>query len=70
MPTLDGRSKKFELFDDLFQTTLKIHNQITEEDKLNYFPSLLRDNALQTFKNINSPSSENVGETLIVFRRK
>ena len=33
MPTFDGKSEKFELFDDLFQTSLKIHNQLTEEDK-------------------------------------
>ena len=32
MPTFDGKSEKFELFEDLFQTSLKIHNQLTEED--------------------------------------
>ena len=26
MPTIDGKSEKFELFEDLFQTSLKIHN--------------------------------------------
>ena len=35
MPTFDGKSEKFELFEDLFQTSLKIHNQLTEEDKIN-----------------------------------
>ena len=55
MPTFDGKSKKFELFDDLFQTSLKIHNQLTEEDKINYFHSLMRGDALQTFKNITTP---------------
>ena len=33
MPTFDGKSEKFELFEDLFQTSLKAHNQLTEEDK-------------------------------------
>ena len=33
MPTFDGKSEKFEMFGDLFQTSLKIHNQLTEEDK-------------------------------------
>ena len=33
MPTFDGKSDAFELFEDLFQTSLKIHNQLTEEDK-------------------------------------
>ena len=52
MPTFDGKSEKFELFEDLFQTSLKIHNQLTEEDKIYYFHSLMRGDALQTFKNI------------------
>ena len=35
MPTFDGKTEKVELFEDLFQTSLKIHNQLTEEDKKN-----------------------------------
>ena len=70
MPTFDGKSEKFELFEDLFQTSLKIHNQLTEEDKINYFHSLMRGDALQTFKNITSPNRENLGDILTVFRRK
>ena len=70
MPTFDGKSEKFELFEDLFQTRLKIHNQLTEEDKINYFHSLMRGDALQTFKNITTPSRENLAEILTVFRRK
>ena len=70
MATFDGKSETFELFEDLFQTSLKIHNQLTEEDKINYFHSLMRGDALQTFKNITSPNRENLGETLTVFRRK
>ena len=70
MPTFDGKSEKFELFEDLFQTSLKIHNQLTEEDKVYYFHSLIRGDALQTFKNISSPNRENLREILAVFRRK
>ena len=70
MPTFDGKSEKFELFEDLFQTSLKIHNQLTEEDKINYFHSLMRGDALQTFKNISSPNRDNLSEILTVFRRK
>ena len=70
MPTLDGKSEKFELFEDLFQTSLKIHNQLTEEDRINYFHSLMRGDALQTFKNINGPTRENLGEILALFRSK
>ena len=29
IPTFEGKSEKFELFEDLFQTSLKIHNQLT-----------------------------------------
>ena len=69
MPTFDGKSEKFELFDDLFQTSLKIYNQPTEEDRINYFHSLMRGDALQTFKNINGPTI-NLGEKLGEFGRK
>ena len=70
MPTFEGKSEKFELFEDFFQTSLIIHNQLTEEDKINYFHSPMRGDALQTFKTITSPNRENVGEILPVFRRK
>ena len=70
MPTFYGKSEKLELFEDLFQTGLKIHNQLTEEDKINYFHSLMRGEALQTFENITSPNREKLGELLTVFRRK
>ena len=70
MPTFDGKSEKFELFEDLFQTSLKIHNHLTEEDKLHFFHSLMRGDALQTFKNISSPNRENLTEILTVFSRK
>ena len=70
MPTFDGKSEKFELFEDLFQTSLKIHNHLTEQDKIYYFHTLMRGDALQTFKNISSPNRENLTEILTVFRRK
>ena len=69
-PTFDGNSEKFELFEDLFQTSLKIHKQLTQEDKINYLHSLIRGDALLTFKNITNPHRENLGEILTVFRRK
>ena len=70
MPTFDGKSEKFELFEDFFQKCLKIHNQLTQEDKIYYFQFLMRGDALQTFKNITSPNRVNLGEILTVFRRK
>ena len=70
MPTFDGKSEKLKLFEDLSQTSLKIYSQLTEEDKINYFHSLMRGDDLQTFKNITSPNREILGEILTVFRRK
>ena len=70
MPGFDGKSEKFEQFDNIFQTSLKIHNQLTESDRINYFHSLMRGDALQTFKNINGPTRKNVREILAIFRRK
>ena len=69
MLTFDGKSGKFELFEYLFQTGLKIHNQLTEMDRINYFHSLMKGDSLRTFKNINGPTRENLGEILAIFRR-
>ena len=70
MPTFDGKSEKIELFEDLYQTKFKIHNQLTEEDKIHYFHSLMRGGALQTLKNITSGNRANLGEILTMCRRK
>ena len=70
MPTFDGKTEKLELFEDLFQTSLRIRNQLTEDDRINYFHSLMRGDALQTFKNIKGPTRENLEKILAVFRRK
>ena len=60
----------FDLFEYLFQTSLKIHNQLTEEYKINYFHSLMCGVALQTFKKFTRPNRETLGEILTLFRRK
>ena len=70
MPTFDEKSKKFELFEGLPQTSLEIHNQLTAEDKITYFQSFMRGDPLQTFKNVNGPSREKLAEILTVLRRK
>ena len=70
MPIFDGKSEKYQLFEDLFQASLKIHYQLTEEDKIYYLHSLMHGDALQTFKNSTSPNRENLREILTVFRRK
>ena len=70
MPLFDGNSEKFEPFEDISQTNLKNHNQLTEDDRIIYFHSLMKGDALQIFKNINGPTRENLGEILAVCRRK
>ena len=70
MPTFDGKTEKFELFEDLFQTSLKIHPQITEQEKIHYFHSLLRGDALQTFRNMTETTKTNLSDIIAAFRRR
>ena len=70
MPTIDGKSEKVELFEDFFQTSLKIQNQLTAEDKINYFHFLMRCDGFRRFKNIISSNRESLEEILTVFRTK
>ena len=70
MPTFDGKNEKFELFEDLFQTSLKIHPQLSEEEKINYFHSLMRGEALQTFRNLILNNRNNIEEILTAYRRR
>ena len=68
--TFDGKSEKFELFEDLFHTMIKMQPAMTEQMKINHFHSLLRKGALQTFRNINSINRQTLEDVLIIFRRK
>ena len=68
--TFDGKSEKFELFDDLFHTMIKMQPDMTETMKINQFHSLLRKNALQTFRNFNTANRHTLEDILAVFRRK
>ena len=66
----DGKNEKFEVFEDLFHTMLKMQPEMTEAMKNNHFHAHLRKNALQTFRNISSLNKETLDDVLIVFRRK
>ena len=66
--TLDGKSEKFELFEDLFHTMIEMQPEMTESMKINHFHSLLRKNALQTFRKINSANRQTLEDVLTVFR--
>ena len=70
MPVFDGKSEKFELFEDPSQTSARFHNRLNEDNGIKYFHTLMKKEALQTFKNISSPNWESLGELLTVFRRK
>ena len=68
--TFDGKSEKFEFFQDLFHTMIKMQATMTEQMKINHFHSLLRKGALQTFRNINSINRQTFEDVLVIFRRK
>ena len=66
----DGKSEKFELFEDLSHTMIKMQPETTEQMKINHFHSLLRKNALQMFRNINSTNRQTLKDVLVIFRQK
>ena len=52
-----GKNEKFELFEHLFHTMLKVQPEMTEAMKNNHFHAHLRKEALQTFRNISASNS-------------
>ena len=66
----DGKNEKFELFEDLFHTMLKMQPEMTEAMKINHFHAHLRKEALQTFRNISALNKKTLDDVLMVFRRK
>ena len=68
--TFDGKTEKFDLFEDLFHTMMKMQPGMTEQMKMNHFHSLLRKGALQTFRSINSTNRQTLEDLLVIFRRK
>ena len=66
----DGKNKKFELFEDLFHTMLKMQPEMTEAMKLNHFHAHLRKEAPLTFENTSASNKKTLDDVLIVFRRK
>ena len=66
----DGKNEKFELFEDLFHTVLKMQPEMTQAMKINHFHAHLRKKALQTFRNISALNKKTLDDVLIVFRRR
>ena len=56
--TFDGKSEKFVFLEDLVYTMIKMQPEMTETMKIKHFHSLLRKNALQTFRNINTANRQ------------
>ena len=70
LPVFDGKSEKFELFEDLFRNNIKMYPHLTEIQKINYFHSLLRINALQAYCNLDDTKKDNLEEVITAFKRR
>ena len=70
MPTFNGTNDKFEHFEDLFMTSLKVYPNISEEEQIHYFHSLLRDDALQTYRNMTDTNRASLDDIIATFRRR
>ena len=70
MPTFNGRNDKFEPFEDLFMTSLKVYPNISEEEQIRYFHYLLRDDALQTYRNMTDTNRASLEVIIATFRRR
>ena len=69
LPVFDGKSEKFELFEDLLRNNIKMYPHLTEIQKINYFHSLLRGNALQAYCNLDDTKKDNLEEVITAFKR-
>ena len=66
----NGKTKKYDIFNDLFSTSLKMYPHVTEGEKMNYFHSLMRGEALQTFANIPSTQTKTIKDIRTVYQRR
>ena len=70
LPVFDGKSEKFELFEDLFRNNIKMYTHLTEIQKINYFHSLLRGSALQAHCNLYDTKKDYLEEVITAFKRR
>ena len=70
MPTFNGRNDKFEHFAGLFMTNLKEYPNISEEEEVHYYHSLLSDDALQTYCNMTDTNRASLEDIIATFRRQ
>ena len=67
---MDGENEEIGLFEELFQTILKMQPDMPEAMKINHFCSQLQKGALQTFRNINASNKRTLDDVLIILRQK
>ena len=70
MTTFNGPNDKFEHFRDLFMTSLKVYPNISEEEQIHNFHSLLRDEALQAYRNTTDTNRASLEDIIATFRRR
>ena len=68
--TFDGKSEKFDLFEDLFHTIIKMQSEMSEQMKIIHVHSLLRKGVLQTLRNTSTANRQTLEDVLVIFRRK
>ena len=71
--TFNGKNKKnekFEYFEGLFHTTLRMQPNLRKDMKINHFHAHLRGLALKTIKNIHRTPTTTLGDILNVFKIK
>ena len=70
LPDFDGKSERFELFEDLFRNNIEMYPHLTEVQKRNYFHSRLQGNALQAYCNLEDTKKYNLEEVITAFKRR
>ena len=66
----NGKNEKFEYFEDLLHTTLRMQPNLLEDMKINHFHAHRRGLALKTDKNIQRTPNTTLEDIIKVFRRK
>ena len=71
VPNIRGQKDKFEEFQHLLLNHLSpVANKITEENKLHFFQSLLRDEAIEYWQSIQSTPATTLKDVLDLFRKE
>ena len=69
LQVFDGKFEKIELFEGLFKKNIEMYPHLTEVQKLNFFHSVLRGNALQAYCRLNEAKKVNLEEVNTAFKR-